>query len=225
MIRAGHCGLFLLMFCAFGAGLCACKKMEPIAERAPIEGTHPFPGQPDASSSPDGAKSVLEAAANPAAILDELVDFITERSRFPLGLADAEAWLRPWGPTKHEQESTGGLPAVLALIGQRGQGLCFQIEYQFDGAGAWKFHSAGFDVTDPSGFAAPTYKRLFKMIRGRLGKPAWTEPQQGRLKTVGWKLRHRIELVLSEEVGSPPTGGPKTDRVVISISEPEGEPD
>jgi hypothetical protein len=151
------------------------------------------------------------------------VVFITERSRFPLAPADAEERLRFLGPIRREEQPAGELPAALTLFWERAPGLRVQVEYQFDGA--WKFQSAGFDVTNPSGIAAPTYKRLYKMICRRLGKPAWKEPQQGRLTAVGWKLRHRIELVLSEEVGSPPTGGPSTDYVSISISEPEGEPD
>jgi hypothetical protein len=162
-------------------------------------------------------------AADPSATLEKLVAFITEHSRFPLAVADAEERLRFLGPIRREEQPAGELPAVLTLFWERVPGLRVQVEYQFDGA--WRFQSAGLDVTNPSGIGSPTYKRLYKMIRRRLGNPAWTEPQQGRPKAVGWKLGHRIELVLSEEVGSPPTGGPSTDYVSISISEPEGEPD
>jgi hypothetical protein len=223
VIRIGNWGLFIFVSCAFGAGVAACKQTEPMTDRAPAGGMRPAARPPDASPAPDGGKAGSEVAADPSATLENLVVFITERSRLPLAVADAEERLRFLGPIRREEQPAGELPAVLTLFWERAPGLRVQVEYQFDGA--WKFQSAGCDVTDPSGIAAPTYKRLFTMIRRRLGKPAWKEPQQGRLSAVGWKLGHRIELVLSEEVGSPPTGGPSTNYVSISISEPEGEPD
>jgi len=196
-----------------------------MTDHAPAGGMRPASRPPDASPAPDGGKAGSEVAADPSATLENLVAFITERSRFPLAVADAEERLRFLGPIRREEHPAGDLPAMLTLFWERTPGLRFQIEYQRDETGAWKFHTAGFDLADPSGIAAPAYKRLYKMIRGRLGKPAWTEPQQGRLATVGWRLSHRVELVLSEEVGSPPTGRPSTDYISISISEPEGEPD
>ena len=223
VIRVGNWGLFVFVSGAFGAGVAACKKTEPMTDHAPAGGMRPASRPPDASPAPDGGKAGSGVAADPSATLENLVAFITERSRFPLAVADAEERLRFLGPIRREEQPAGELPAVLTLFWERAPGLRVQAEYQFDGA--WRFQSAGFDVTNPSGIAAPTYKRLFTMIRGRLGKPAWKEPQQGLPTAVGWKLRHRIELVLSEKVGSPPTGGPSTNYVSISISEPEGEPD
>ena len=225
MNRVGRHRFLLFISCVFGAGLAACKQTEPVTARAPAGGTRPAARSPDASPAPDGGKAGSEVAADPSSTLEKLVVFITQRSRFPLALADADERLRFLGPIRREEHPAGDLPAMLTLFWERTPGLRFQIEYQRDETGAWKFHTAGFDLADPSGIAAPAYKRLYKMIRGRLGTPAWTEPQQGRLATVGWKLRHRVELVLSEEVGSPPTGGPSTDYISISISEPEGEPD
>jgi len=136
VIRIGNWGLFVFVSCAFGAGVAARKKAEPTADRAPAGAIRSAARPTDASPAPDGGKAGSEVAADPSATLENLVVFITERSRFPLAVADAEERLRFLGPIRREEHSAGELPAVLTLFWERAPGLRVQVEYQFDGA--WK---------------------------------------------------------------------------------------
>jgi hypothetical protein len=208
-------------FLPFGIEILACKK--PWA--APPADAQPLLKPLGATATINGAKTGNETEPGSARILEELVDLIAERSRFPLAQAEAEERLRPWGPIKREeQEPNNVLPPTLVLSGNRGPILNYRVEYDWDEGRSWKFSFFTASIVDPSGRLPPTYRILLRMIRKRLGKPAWTKPEEGRLTTVAWNLRHRIELSLSEEVDYP-AGGPQNDHLTISISEPQGDPD
>jgi len=79
-------------------------------------------------------KAGSEVAADRRPLLKTWWSSSTERSRFPLAVADAEERLRFLGPIRREEHSAGELPAVLTLFWSARQAFAFQVEYQFDGA-------------------------------------------------------------------------------------------
>jgi len=229
MIRVGARLVFRLLpffaSAAICAGILSCKRPDRVSGTASISGAQLPLKQLDASVATDTARTGNAPGLDSATILEDLVGLIAERSRFPLALVDAEARFRSWGPIKREeQEPNNVLPPTLVLSGNRGPILNYRVEYDWDEGRSWKFSCFTASIVDPSGRLSPTYRILLRMIRKRLGKPAWTKPEEGRLTTVAWNLRHRIELSLSEEVDYP-AGGPQTDHLTISISEPQGDPD
>jgi len=207
-------------------GSSSCRKTEVTAETASTRAARLPTESLDATVAVDAEKAGHEPEVNPSTILEDLVNLVADRSRFPPALAVAEERLRAWGPLKRvEQEATNTQPVTLELSGERAPILHFEIEYGWDDTGSWKFSYFGAAITDPSGQLAPIYRRLVRMIRKRLGKPTWTKPEKGQLTALGWNLRNRIDLSLREQSDSLPTAGPPARHIQLSISEPEGEPD
>jgi len=209
-----------------GTGSSSCRKTEVTVEAASTRAVRLPIESLDATVAVDAEKTGHEPAVNPSTILEDLVNMVADRSRFPPALAVAEERLRAWGPLKRiEQEATNTRPVTLELSGERAPILHFEIEYGRDERGSWNFSYFGAAITDPSGQLVPIYRRLVRMIRKRLGKPTWTKPEKGQLTALGWNLHNRIDLSLAEENASFPADGPPSHHIQISISEPEGEPE
>lgn len=111
----------LFAFCAFWAWLPACKRQTGSpGDHLASSATRAADGSCDAVASDVGKTvSATTIAATPAAILEDLVIFVTQRSRFPLALADAAEQLRSWGPLKRDVPFPNLDPVTLILSGER----------------------------------------------------------------------------------------------------------
>jgi hypothetical protein len=93
----------------------------------------------------------------------------------------------------------------------------FLVSYIRDGRGGWQFSYAKLtrDVVTADG-AKASYDRFASLLRGRFGKPVWT--QDGSPPMVGWNAGDPMEVSLLQHEDEP-------DKFVVEImlAEPQGE--
>jgi hypothetical protein len=163
------------------------------------------PTRPDEQKPPQDTPRV--------ATLEETVKLVARRDLWPLAPDRAEELLNRIGPIHREQP----MDQALSLLGGPGESVArIQVSYSGDENGGWTYSVANFYFGAKD--LHQLYEAIEKLLNEHLGPPEWAE-RNAELPSTEWDLGGSMKLLFAPS----PNNGEKL--LVLSIAEPEGEPD